>query len=103
MAPHWKCGSRQRVAGSNPALSARPRARGPTRPLRRRYRDARPPGPTVPSAGARLMTDVMRANGRRQRPRLVVIIPAYNEEPTIARAVAEVPRHLPGVSRVEGV
>src|SRR3954451_8241056 len=22
MAPHWKCGSRQRVAGSNPALSA---------------------------------------------------------------------------------
>jgi hypothetical protein len=49
------------------------------------------------------MTDVMRANGRRQRPRLVVIIPAYNEEPTIARAVAEVPRHLPGVSRVEVV
>ena len=25
MAPHWKCGSRQRVAGSNPALSATPR------------------------------------------------------------------------------
>jgi N-acyl homoserine lactone hydrolase len=24
MAPHWKCGSRQRVAGSNPALSATP-------------------------------------------------------------------------------
>ncbi len=27
MAPHWKCGSRQRVAGSNPALSATLRAR----------------------------------------------------------------------------
>jgi hypothetical protein len=23
MAPHWKCGSRQRVEGSNPSLSAR--------------------------------------------------------------------------------
>jgi hypothetical protein len=22
MAPHWKCGSRQRVEGSNPSLSA---------------------------------------------------------------------------------
>jgi hypothetical protein len=38
MAPHWKCGSRQRVAGSNPALSATrrsvtqgPRPDGPRR------------------------------------------------------------------------
>ncbi len=35
------------------------------------------------------------------RPLLVVIIPAYNEEPTIGRAIAEVPRQLPGVGRVE--
>src|SRR6266540_3913759 len=28
MAPHWKCGSRQRVAGSNPALSATPQLIG---------------------------------------------------------------------------
>jgi hypothetical protein len=32
---------------------------------------------------------------------LVVIIPAYNEEPTVGRAVGEVPRDLPGIGRVE--
>jgi hypothetical protein len=30
MAPHWKCGSGQPVAGSNPALSAKPRANAVT-------------------------------------------------------------------------
>src|SRR5262245_9544842 len=33
MAPHWKCGSRQRVEGSNPSLSA-------THPIRARPRVA---------------------------------------------------------------
>jgi hypothetical protein len=37
----------------------------------------------------------------RRRPRVVVTIPAYNEEPTIGRAIAEIPRKLPGVGRVE--
>jgi hypothetical protein len=37
----------------------------------------------------------------RGRPRVVVIIPAYNEEATISRAVAEVPRKLSGVGRVD--
>ncbi|MBA2314721.1 MAG: glycosyltransferase family 2 protein [Chloroflexi bacterium] len=47
------------------------------------------------------MIDVNGSNGRGDRPRLVVIIPAYNEEPTVGRAVAEVPRELPGVGGVE--
>lgn len=37
------------------------------------------------------------------QPRLVVIIPAYNEEPTIGRAVGEVPRRVGGVASVEVV
>jgi hypothetical protein len=34
-------------------------------------------------------------------PRLVVLIPAYNEAPTIGRAIAEIPRKMPGVASVE--
>src|SRR6185369_15229765 len=34
MAPHWKCGSGQPVAGSNPALSANSRAAGLVEPGR---------------------------------------------------------------------
>ncbi len=35
------------------------------------------------------------------QPRLVVIIPAYNEALTVGRAIAEVPRQLPGVGSIE--
>ena len=41
--------------------------------------------------------------GGNGKPRLVVIIPAYNEAPTVGRAIAEIPRSLPGVRRVEVV
>ncbi len=47
------------------------------------------------------MTDTNGSNVPGEGPRLVVIIPAYNEEPTVGRAVAEVPRQLPGVDKVE--
>ncbi len=49
------------------------------------------------------MLDMNGSNGRSDRPLLVVILPAYNEEPTVGRAVAEVPRQLPGIGRVEVV
>lgn len=41
---------------------------------------------------------LMSENGQ---PRLVVMIPAYNEAPTIGQAIREVPRRLPGIGRVE--
>jgi hypothetical protein len=34
-------------------------------------------------------------------PKLIVTIPAYNEEETLAQAIREIPRSIPGVSKVE--
>ena len=68
MAPHWKCGSGQPVAGSNPALSATPRRAGrpmralsPARPRSRTSECARsgarrPPWPRPPAPGREGLT-----------------------------------------------
>ena len=59
MAPHWKCGSRQRVEGSNPSLSAIPPA--DERPARLRAADGR--------VHVRARRGVRRPDRRRRRLR----------------------------------
>src|SRR4029079_6763221 len=83
MAPHWKCGSGQPVAGSNPALSATA-SRGSTRWVRSRLRSSLtqlglrslrcspPPSPRAPARGA---TTFMACRRRRDGMRLPQIYP----------------------------
>jgi glycosyltransferase involved in cell wall biosynthesis len=42
-----------------------------------------------------------RRNGRRRSRKLIVTIPAYNEEETIAEVIHEIPRQMAGVTSVE--
>src|SRR5207302_1682439 len=43
----------------------------------------------------------VRAPGARPALRVVVVIPALNEQETIGRVVSDIPRALPGVESVE--
>ena len=77
MAPHWKCGSRQRVGGSNPPLSATrsPRASGQARVV-----GSAPLAHARPSALARVLAFALTSGKCRRLPR-----PAGYTQPCRAR------------------
>jgi glycosyltransferase involved in cell wall biosynthesis len=45
------------------------------------------------------MIDII--NGNMKNPKVIVQIPAYNEEKTIERVIKEIPRKIPGVSEIK--
>jgi hypothetical protein len=47
------------------------------------------------------MNDAVEFVGGAKLPKLIVTIPAYNEELTLAQAIQEIPRSIPGISKVE--
>jgi glycosyltransferase involved in cell wall biosynthesis len=61
----------------------------------------RPPRPTIARIG--LETPIQPARPAAQGLRLVVLIPALNEQETIGHVVREIPRRLNGISEVEVV
>jgi len=65
-------------------------------------RTARRPAPAVERLSARRQWDVPAALGmRKATPKLIVQIPCYNEEETLAATVADIPRFIEGVGTVE--